>query len=189
MWIQTKWRIHANEWRWWKFPSLTVLLCFIFLLFFYFSLFLFIALVINMIKKSFLTPTERFSIIIVNQRMVKLLEKVFCHRLWKIVIATGNKDFLLLKPNWKLGGATIAQVTLQNHSNILCFSRCTFRKSYFPNKIQCLRWWYEPVNFEFQWGKTPMSTWAENKRWHKAKRQMEVSQFLNTLCAFGFKYM
>lgn len=145
----------------------------------------------RMIKKPFLTPAEPFSTIIVNQRMPKTFRKsLILSSPWKNRHCYGQQGFPFIEIQLKLGGATIAQVTLQNHSNILCFSRCTFRKSYFVNKIQCLRSWYEPVNFRISMRKNSYVYVSRKKRsMTQGKRQMEVSWFLNSLCAISFEYM
>lgn len=165
----TKWRIHANvpnEWRWRKFPSWNVLLYFIFLHFFH-SFFLFRLFLVHcagylMIKKPFLTPAKPFSTIIVNQRMLKLLIKVFCHRLWKSRHCYGQRQGFPFHWNpiesfW--GGTAIAQVTLQHHSNIYYVLVDAHSENHILQiKSNASDHDMNQWILEFQWGKTPMST-------------------------------
>lgn len=112
--------------------------CFAFLHFsfilFFSSFFLFVHRAgYRMIRKPFFTAAKLFSTIIVNQRMLKRLEKVY------IVIAVEQSSLLRAtrisfywNPIEVFGGSD--HCAGHPPKSLLCFSRNTFRKSYFRNK-------------------------------------------------------
>lgn len=131
-----------------------------------------------------------FLIIIANQRMLKVLEKVFFSSPLKNRHCYGQRGFPFIEIPIEVVGSghcashppkciRIYYVSVDAHSE----------NHILQINIQCLRWWwYEAVNFEFQWGKTLVSTWTEKKnRWQKAKGKWKSFGF--TLCAFSFEHM